>query len=67
MTAFQILTDLKFETPNQLLNYFTYHKIPFKVDPDTKDRIYALNPNTHRSYTFFVKENNNKLLYLEKE
>lgn len=66
MKAFDTLTAQKFEDPIQLLNYFKNNKITYKVDPDTKDRIYALNPTTNRSYTFLVKEDKNKQLYLKK-
>lgn len=67
MKAFDILTAQKFEDPIQLLNYFKNNKITCKVDPDTKDRIYALNPDSNRSYTFLVKETvDKKYLYLTK-
>ena len=66
MKAFDALTTQKFENPTQLLNYFKNHKIVCRVDPDTKDRIYALNPTTNRSYTFLVEEDKNKRLYLKK-
>lgn len=66
MKAFDALTTQKFENPEQLLNYFKNHKIVCRVDPDTKDRIYALNPTTNRSYTFLVKENKDRWLYLTK-
>ena len=67
MKAFDTLTAQKFEDPNQLLNYFKSNKIVCKVDPDTKDRIYALNPDSNRSYTFLVKEAaDKKYLYLTK-
>ena len=66
MKAFDALTVQKFENPEQLLNYFKNHKIVCRVDPDTKDRIYAVNPTTNRSYTFLVEEDKNKRLYLKK-
>lgn len=66
MKAFDALTTQKFENSEQLLNYFKNHKIVCRVDPDTKDRIYALNPTTNRSYTFLVEEDKNKRLYLKK-
>ena len=66
MKAFDTLTSQKFESPIQILDYFKNNKITCKVDPDTKDRIYVLNPETNRSYTYLVKEDKNKQLYLEK-
>ena len=66
MKALDTITNLKFDSPNDILNYFEKHKIPFKVDPDTKDRIYVLNPETNRSYTYLVEEDKNKRLYLKK-
>ena len=67
MKAFDTLTAQKFENPIQILDYFKNNKITCKVDPDTKDRIYALNPDSNRSYTFLVKETaDKKYLYLTK-
>ena len=66
MKAFDALTTQKFENLEQLLNYSKKHKLVCSVDPDTKDRIYALNPTTNRSYTFLVKENKDRWLYLTK-
>ena len=66
MKAFDTLTLQKFENPIQILDYFKNNKITCKVDPDTKDRIYVLNPETNRSYTYLVEEDKNKRLYLKK-
>lgn len=66
MTNFQQITLKKFPTPNAILDYFTASNIVFRVDPDTKDRIYALNPDTRRSYTFLVKDTADGYLKLEK-
>ena len=66
MKAFDTLTLQKFENPNQILDYFKNNKITCKVDPDTKDRIYVLNSETNRSYTYLVEEDKEKRLYLKK-
>lgn len=66
MKAFDTLTSQKFENPAQLLNYFKNHKIVCRVDPDTKDRVYAINPSTNRSYTYLVQEDKERRLYLTK-
>lgn len=67
MKMFDILKEMTFEDPNKILDYFKNNKIVFKVDCDTKDRLYALNPETKRSVTYLVKENEHGWLYLEKE
>ena len=67
MKALDALKTMKFNDPADILNYFKVRKITHAVDPDTKDRIYALNPTTNRSYTFLVKETaDKKYLYLTK-
>lgn len=66
MTNFQQLTQKKFLTLNALLNYLMTSGIVFKVDSDTKDRIYAINPDTKRSYTFLIKDDESGNLILEK-
>lgn len=66
MKAFDTLTSQKFENPTQLLDYFKNHKIVCRVDPDTKDRVYAINPSTNRSYTYLVQEDKERRLYLTK-
>ena len=66
MKAFDTLTAQKFENPIQILDYFKNNKITCKVDPDTKDRIYVLNSETKRRYTYLVEEDKDKRLYLKK-
>lgn len=66
MKAIDIITDMKFNDPADILNYFKNHNIPIKVDPDTKKHIYAVNPETKRSITYEVREADG-LLYLTKE
>ena len=67
MKLFDNVKNLKFEKPSQILDFFKNHKITCKVDPDTKDRIYALNPETKRTYTYMVKQTTNgAYLYLMK-
>lgn len=66
MKAIDIITDLKFDNPNDILNYFEKYKIPFKIDPDTKKHIYAVNPETQRSLTYEVNETKNGIMYLTK-
>ena len=66
MKALDVVTTMKFDDPVDILNYFKAHNLTHIVDPDTKDRIYVLNPETNRSYTYLVKEDKNKQLYLEK-
>lgn len=66
MTNFQQITLKKFSTPNAILDYFNAEGVVFRVDPDTKDRIYAINPDTRRSYTFLVKDTADGYLKLEK-
>ena len=66
MKALDAVKTMKFNNPADILNYFKVRKITHAVDPDTKDRIYVLNPETNRSYTYLVKEDKNKQLYLEK-
>ena len=66
MKAIDTITNLKFNDPADILNYFKAHHLTHAVDPDTKDRIYVLNPETNRSYTYLVEEDKNKRLYLKK-
>ena len=66
MKALDALKTMKFNDPTEILNYFKVRKITHAVDPDTKDRIYVLNPETNRSYTYLVEEDKNKQLYLKK-
>lgn len=67
MKALDTVTAMKFDKPMDILNYFTAHGITCAVDPDTRDRIYVINPETKRNYTYMVKETTNKkYLYLEK-
>ena len=66
MKALDNVTTMKFNDPVDILNYFKTHNLTHAVDPDTKDRIYVLNPETNRSYTYLVEEDKNKRLYLKK-
>ena len=66
MKALDTVTTMKFNDPADILNYFKAHSLTHAVDPDTKDRIYVLNPETNRSYTYLVEEDKNKRLYLKK-
>ena len=66
MKALDNITAKKFNNPVDILNYFKNHKIVHAVDPKTKDRIYIINPETNRNYTYLVKEDKSKLLYLAK-
>ena len=66
MKVLDTITNLKFDSPNDILNYFKAHHLTHAVDPDTKDRIYVLNSETNRSYTYLVEEDKNKRLYLKK-
>lgn len=66
MKALDTVTTMKFNDPADILNYFKAHNLTHAVDPDTKDRIYVLNPETNRSYTYLVEEDKNKRLYLKK-
>ena len=60
MKALDTITSLKFDSPNDILNYFEKHKIPFKVDPETKKHIYAVNPETRPSLSNEVIKRRNK-------
>ena len=60
MKALDTITNLKFDSPNDIL------KIPFKVDPETKKHIYAVNPATRRSLAYEVNETKNGTMYLTK-
>ena len=66
MKALDALKTMKFNNPAEILNYFKVRKITHAIDRETKDRIYVLNPETNRSYTFLVEEDKNKRLYLKK-
>lgn len=66
MKAIDTITNLKFDSPNDILNYFEKHKIPFKIDPETKKHIYAINPETRRSLAYEVNETKNGTMYLTK-
>lgn len=66
MKALDTVTTMKFNNPVDILNYFKAHNLTHAADPDTKDRIYVLNPETNRSYTYLVEEDKNKRLYLKK-
>lgn len=66
MKALDTVTTMKFNDPADILNYFKTHHLTHAVDPDTKDRIYVLNSETNRSYTYLVEEDKNKRLYLKK-
>ena len=66
MKALDTVTAMKFNNPIDILNYFKSHNLTHIVDPDTKDRIYVLNSETKRSYTYLVEEDKDKRLYLKK-
>ena len=66
MKALDVVTTMKFDDPVDILNYFKAHNLTHIVDPDTKDRIYVLNSETNRSYTYLVEEDKDKRLYLKK-
>ena len=66
MKALDTVTTMRFNNPVDILNYFKAHNLTQAVDPDTKDRIYVLNSETKRSYTYLVEEDKEKRLYLKK-
>ena len=66
MKALDTVTAMKFNNPIDILNYFKAHNLTHIVDPDTKDRIYVLNSETKRSYTYLVEEDKDKRLSLKK-
>lgn len=66
MKALDTVVTMKFNTPVDILNYFKAQHLVHAVDPDTKDRIYVLNSDTKRSYTYLVQEDKDKRLYLKK-
>lgn len=66
MKALDVVTTMKFDDPVDILNYFKANNLTHIVDPDTKDRIYVLNSETNRSYTYLVEEDKDKRLYLKK-
>ena len=66
MKALDNLKTMKFNDPVEILNYFKVRKITHAIDRDTKDRIYVLNSETKRSYTYLVEEDKDKRFYLKK-
>ena len=66
MKALDALKTMWFNDPAEILNDQKVRKIAQALHPDTKHRIYVLNPETNRSYTYLVKEDKNEQLYLEK-
>lgn len=66
MKALDTVTTMKFSSPVDILNYFKVRHLTHAVDPDTKDRIYVLNSETNRSYTYLVEEDRNAQLCLKK-